>query len=166
MPRTCSVCRNPKLNEINTALLENESYRNIAKRFEASASAVFRHQQEHLPAALLKAKDATEVAQADSLMDKITHLEQEARRLGKKAEDAGDLRGAMGAIHELLRIVELLAKMQKDHPPSKPVEDYDVADWEAAMLRYCQKWNLPLETLKAAALSELDGAPADQEKLN
>ncbi len=38
-------------------------------------------------------------------MDKITQLEQEARRLGKKAEDGGDLRAAM-AVHELVSIVE------------------------------------------------------------
>ena len=50
----------------------------------------------------------------DSLMDKITQLEQEARRLGKKAEDAGDLRAAMAAVRELVRIVELLAKIKGD----------------------------------------------------
>jgi vancomycin resistance protein YoaR len=98
--------------EINAALLGNETYRNIAKRFGASESAVFRHQREHLPAALVKANDAAEVVAADSLMGKITQLEQEARRLGKKAEDAGDYRGAMAAVRELVRIVELLAKLQ------------------------------------------------------
>jgi len=73
---------------------------------------MYRHQQEHLPPALMKTRDATEVVQADSLLAKITQLEMEARRLGKKAEDAGDFRGAMAAVRELVRIVELLAKMQ------------------------------------------------------
>lgn len=45
-------------------------------------------------------------------MGKITQLEEEARRLGKKAEDAGDLRGALAAVRELVRIVELLARIQ------------------------------------------------------
>jgi hypothetical protein len=73
---------------------------------------MFRHRQEHLPRALVKAKDATDVTQADTLLGKITQLEEEARRLGKKAEDDGDLRTAMTAIRELVRIVELLAKIQ------------------------------------------------------
>ena len=60
------------------------------------------------------AKEAGDVIQADSLIDKITQLEREATRLGKKAEDAGDLRGAMAAVRELVRIVELLAKIQGD----------------------------------------------------
>jgi hypothetical protein len=73
---------------------------------------MFRHQQAHLPAALVKATAAAEVVQADSLMDKVGQLEQEARRLGKKAEEAGDLRAALAAVRELVRIVELLAKLQ------------------------------------------------------
>jgi hypothetical protein len=73
---------------------------------------VYRHQQDHLPASLVKAKEATEFVQASTLMGKITQLEMEARRLGGKAEAAGDYRGAMAAVRELVRIVELLAKMQ------------------------------------------------------
>jgi hypothetical protein len=40
--------------------------------------------------------------------------EEEARRLGKKAEDDGDLRTAMTAIRESVRIVELPAKIQTE----------------------------------------------------
>src|SRR5438477_6300327 len=108
MPRICTVCAHQKVSEINAALLRNEAYRNIAKRFGASESAVFRHQREHLPAALVKAKEATDAVQADTLLGKITQLEQEVRRLGGKAEAAGDYRGAMAAVRELVRIVELL----------------------------------------------------------
>jgi hypothetical protein len=94
--RTCTVCKHPSVSEINKSLLRNEAYRGLAKRFGASESAIYRHQQEHLPVALVKAKDAAEVVRADSLFDKIAQLEQEARRLGKKAEEAGDLRVEVG----------------------------------------------------------------------
>jgi hypothetical protein len=112
VPRVCTVCSHERISDINAALLRNEAYRAIAKRFGASESAIYRHQQEHLPKALVKATEASEVAQADTLIGKITQLEQEARRLGKKAEDSGDLRAAMAAVRELVRIVELLAKLQ------------------------------------------------------
>jgi hypothetical protein len=111
MPRTCTICRHPKLNEINEAVVSSVAYRDIAGRYGTSKSALDRHKP-HVSRALMKAKGAAEVVQADSLMDKIAQLEQEARRLGRKAEDAGDLRAAMAAVRELVRIVELLAKLQ------------------------------------------------------
>ena len=51
MPRTCSVCRATRLAEIDAALLSGTAYRTVAKQFEASAPAVFRHRKEHLPLA-------------------------------------------------------------------------------------------------------------------
>jgi hypothetical protein len=114
LPRTCTICVHARLIQINNALLRSEAYRSIAKHFGVSESAVYRHQQ-HLPAAPptpMKQKDVAEFAQADSLLAKIAQLETEARRLGKKAEDAGDLRGAMAAVRELVRIVEILGKLQ------------------------------------------------------
>ena len=50
MPRPCTICSHPKRDEINRALLERLPYRTVAKHFEASPAAVFRHRQ-HLPAA-------------------------------------------------------------------------------------------------------------------
>lgn len=111
MARTCTICQHPKLNEINEALVSGAAYRDIAGSYGTSKSALDRHKP-HVPAALMKAKEAAEMVQADSLWDKIAQLETEARRLGKKAEDAGDLRAAMAAVRELVRIVELLAKIQ------------------------------------------------------
>src|SRR5262249_42674576 len=110
--RACTICSHPRVLEINEALVQREAYRRVSKRFGASESAMFRHQQQHLPATMIDAKDAVEVGQVDSLMEKVRQLELEARRLGKKAEDAGDFRGAMAAVRELVRIVELLAKLQ------------------------------------------------------
>ena len=47
----------------------------------------------------------------DTLMGQVEDLKSMARRLGKKAEDAGDLRGALAAVRELVRIVDLVAKL-------------------------------------------------------
>jgi hypothetical protein len=116
MPRTCTICAHAQRIEIDTALIsagQFGSIRDIATRYGTSKSALDRHKP-HVTDALVKAKAASETAQADTLMDKIAQLEQEARRLGKKAEDAGDIRAAMAAVRELVRIVELLAKIQGD----------------------------------------------------
>ena len=111
--KSCTICKHPNLGEINAAIVSGTTYRDIAGRFGTSKSALERHKS-HVSAALMKAKAAAEIVQGDSLIEKITQLEREARRLGRKAEDAGDLRAAMAAVRDLVRIVELLAKIQGD----------------------------------------------------
>jgi hypothetical protein len=120
MARTCTVCKHPKVSEINEALLGNESYRSIAKRFGASQSAMYRHQREHLPKALVKAKDAAEVLSADNLLARVGELEADARRIAAAAETSGDLKIALGGIREMVRIVELMAKLTGRLDGNKP----------------------------------------------
>ena len=43
MPRTCSVCTAPSRNDVDRALAEGASFRNIARRFGTTASSVYRH---------------------------------------------------------------------------------------------------------------------------
>jgi hypothetical protein len=63
------VCDHPESHSIDETLVTGASYRSVAKRFELSESAVYRHKTEHLPAHLLKAKEAEEAARADDLLD-------------------------------------------------------------------------------------------------
>ena len=72
---------------------------------------MYRHQQEHLPAALVKGKDAEEVAHGDSLLDQVRSLQGKALAILVQAEAAGDLRAALGAVREARGNLELLAKM-------------------------------------------------------
>ena len=57
MPRTCTVCTHQARKDIDKALLDGGPYRGVAERFGASASAVYRHRQDHLPKALVKAAE-------------------------------------------------------------------------------------------------------------
>lgn len=98
--RTCTICKHHKLSEIYEALVSGTVCRDIGGRYGTSKSALDHHKTQ-VSAALVRAKDAADVVRADSLFDKIAQLEQEARRLGKKAEDAGDLRAAMAPVREL-----------------------------------------------------------------
>ncbi len=111
MPRVCSVCGHEKRAEINEALLAGEPYRSIAKRYEASESAVYRHKLEHLPVTLTKAQEAAEVAQADNLLEQVRSLQGRALTILDKAEASGELRTALAAIREARGNLELLAKL-------------------------------------------------------
>ena len=111
MPQVCRVCRLPNRHEAEEAILAGEPFRRIAARFGASATALRRHKEAHLPAKLIKVAESREVDSAESLTDTLQWIEAEARRLGQKAEKAGDTRTALAAIREHLRTIELKAKM-------------------------------------------------------
>src|SRR5215218_3476046 len=78
MPRRCTVCDHPKRHGIDEALVTGAPYRSVAKRFELSESAVYRHKTEHLPAHLSKAREAEEAARADDLLEQVRHLQAHA----------------------------------------------------------------------------------------
>jgi hypothetical protein len=112
VPRTCTVCTHPECAAIDAALVAGEPYRAIARQHGVSRHAITRHKAAHLPVVLVKAQGVAEVTHGDDLLAKMTGLEADAKRIGTEAEKKGDLRTALAAIRELIRIVELLAKVQ------------------------------------------------------
>jgi hypothetical protein len=107
MARTCTVCTHPDRTAIDLALVNGVSGNAVAAKYRVSEDAVVRHRGNHLPAALVQAQAAEDVAQADGLLSQLQQLQSDARRIGRKAEDTGDLRTALAGIRELVRIVEL-----------------------------------------------------------
>jgi len=108
MPRTCTICNHPSREAIEKALLAGDSFRNVAKRFETSTTALYRHKSDHLAASLVKAKDAADLARADSVLAEIraqvqgiTNLYTEAQGILQDARKAKDLPTALKAIREL-----------------------------------------------------------------
>jgi len=100
MGRSCTICSHSDRLEINAALMAGEPYRNVAKRYEASEQAMYRHKVEHVATAVAKATKAREVAQADDLLAQLKGLRNKAVAILLKAEHAGDLRTALLAIRE------------------------------------------------------------------
>lgn len=111
MPRTCTICNHTDRDKMDRALLAGEPYRNIAKQYGTSYTALFRHKQEDIPAALMKAHEAAEVSRADSWLWQLNRLAADARRIQQKAEAAKDYRAALAGVRELTRLVELVAKL-------------------------------------------------------
>ena len=111
MLQRCSICIHENADEINYELLRGTPLRKIAEQYGVSSTALFRHKK-HLPAALIQAKEAEDIAQTDDLLKKIVELCEKAIAIVDKAESAGDLRTALLGIREAKGYVELLAKMQ------------------------------------------------------
>lgn len=119
MPRRCTVCDSPHRDAVDRELVAaTDSLRGIAKRYGVSDSAVFRH-GEHLPADLLKAHEAAEVARADNLLGQVRDLIDQAKEILDEARADGDRRHALQAIDTAGRQLTLLAKLagQLDESP-------------------------------------------------
>jgi len=121
MPRTCTVCGSADRADVDRALLAGEPLRNIAERVSLSVTSLFRHKS-HLSETLKESHKAAEVSRADSLVDQLKQLTEDARRIQKKAEAANDYRSALAAVRELTRLVELAARLTgelNDRPEMK-----------------------------------------------
>jgi hypothetical protein len=54
MPRICTICGQPRRDEVDEALRVGEPLRDIAKRYRTSPAALFRHKKHAIPATLVK----------------------------------------------------------------------------------------------------------------
>jgi tetratricopeptide (TPR) repeat protein len=112
VPRSCTVCSHEARDEIDRALVAGQSSYLLADRYSSlSRPSLERHKGNHLPARMVMAQAAEEVAQADSLLSQVRDLQERALCILDKAEGAGELRIALGAIREARGNLELLAKL-------------------------------------------------------
>ncbi len=130
MPRRCTVCAHPEREAINKALVAGEPYRSVANRYDSlSQAAVQRHEVNHIPATLAKAKEAKEVAHADNLLGQVRALQSKTLSILLRAEGAGDLRTALSAVREARGNVELLAKLSGELDERPVVNVLVSAEW-------------------------------------
>jgi hypothetical protein len=129
MPRTCTICANPKRKEIEQASLAGQPYRDVAKRFAASSDSVYRHLKAHLPARMAKAAERREVAAGESLLktaeeaerkeiaagssliDRLLELNKISRAILADSYKAGDRGTALKAVARLEHQLELEARL-------------------------------------------------------
>ena len=144
MSRKCTICNHPNREEIDRQLISGEPYRSVAKRFEASESAIYRH-IDHIPASMVKAQEADEIARADSLLDLVESLRKKAVRILEEAEKSGDLKTALLGIREARGCLELLAKiaataatLETERQESEPHE-YKLVWSDEIIPIYCKK---------------------------
>ena len=111
MPRACTVCAHPERAAIDRAMVADEAFRHIASRFGTSTTALQRHKSDHLPLRLVQARDAREVTQADSLLDRLLDLGRQTSEFLDEARRAKDHALALKAITRAERQLELQARL-------------------------------------------------------
>ncbi len=130
MPRVCTICTHKNRAKIDQALVTRRPFRDIAGQYGVSKSALVRHHDDHLPAALVKAQDATEAAQADALLAQVVDLRDKALDVLDTAQGSEDLRAAIGAIREARGCVELLAKLAGQLKDAPTVNILVSSEWQ------------------------------------
>ncbi len=114
LPRSCTICTHDEAHAINVALVHRDPYRHVASRYEVSTGALQRHAREHLPELLVKARDAVEVAEADSLLGRVEGLYKRTEAILEAAESNSEWGTALQAIRECRGNLELLGRVTKE----------------------------------------------------
>lgn len=126
----CTICNHSQRVEIDKALVEGETLRNVAKRFDVSYSSVGRHKRNgHIAEQIAKAarkkeikqageiasvveeKERREVADADRLLRVVEGLLAECLRMVKDAQ-VGDEGTKLRAVREARETAKLLLEVQ------------------------------------------------------
>ncbi len=111
MPRTCTICAHSDRANIDRALVEGKTYRDIAARFDTSTSALVRHKESHMPTALVQAKHATDELEAGSLFDRLKAINGETLQILREARESGSPSTALSAVSRIERQLELEGRL-------------------------------------------------------
>jgi hypothetical protein len=106
----CSICNHDRRQEIENALLRGDSHRVIARQFNVSHGAVARHLK-HVSTALIQARKLMEIGAGKSIFLQLRELNLQVEQLKARADRTGDYRGALAALREKTRLVELEARL-------------------------------------------------------
>jgi hypothetical protein len=110
MPRSCTICTHPKLDEIDKALADGVPNRRIASQCDVSEASVRRHKAEHLARALVKAAEKRQEMRGDRLLDQVLDLQTRTLELLAEAERDGDRGTRLGVIREARSNLELIGR--------------------------------------------------------
>jgi hypothetical protein len=111
VPRSCTVCTHPDRAKIDEALVGGVAFPALVAEYRVSKDSLSRHKANHLPAKLVMAQAAEEVAQADDLLGQMRDLHTRTLAVLEAAESTNQHRTALSAIREARSNLELLAKL-------------------------------------------------------
>lgn len=113
MGRPCTICTHTQRDEIDAELLSSgpTRYDALGTRFGVSKDAVFRHKRDHIVKTIVASPRAEEMTRADDLLTRVCQLREKAMAILERAEKAGQLNVALGAIREARECLKLLGRL-------------------------------------------------------
>jgi hypothetical protein len=160
--RVCTLCVHAERHAIDMALVVGEPCRTIASRYGTiGRMAVERHKARHLPVKRVQ-------AEAGDLLSQVRDVQTSALRILLKAEQAGDLRTALGAISQARSSLELLATLTGELDERALINVLVAPEWlriRAVLLtalapcpgrKALQRWREPVVSLASDRAMALD----------
>ncbi len=111
MPRTCTICTHPEVHSIDGTLVAGQSFRNIAEQYGKSATALFRHKSDHLPAVLVTGQAVREEAHALDVVKQLRDINAATLAILEDARDTHQPALALKAVDRVQKQIELQAKL-------------------------------------------------------
>jgi hypothetical protein len=160
VPRECTVCANPDAVLINEAIIGigehgKLSNRAITRQYDLSKDAVRRH-REHIPEMLAHAARAEEVAEADSLLERIEALQSRTLTILEATEETQDHRIALSAIREARNNLELIGEVTKELNRTPTLNLQLNAEWIEIRTEIMQALE-PYSEARGAVLRAIEG---------
>ena len=106
MPRTCTICTHPEVHAIDGALVAGQSFRNIAEQYGTSATALFRHKSDHLPAVIVKGQAVREEAHALDVVKQLRDINAATLAILEDARDTHQSALALKAVDRVQKQIE------------------------------------------------------------
>jgi len=128
MPRHCTICTHPQVNEINRQLIEHiVTYRQIADTFGVSYAALRRHRDEHLTEKAVVARqqneEARDIMQGDTVLDSLLMLKDKALGILQRAEQDEKPGIQLSSIREARACIQVFGDMTLK---LKEIEQHDI----------------------------------------
>ena len=129
MPRTCTICTHPEVHAMDGALVAGQSFRNIAEQYGKSATALFRHKSDHLPAVLVTGQAVREEAHALDVVKQLRDINAATLAILEDARDTHQSALALKAVDRVQKQIELQAKLLGDLQDGQTVNVLVAPEW-------------------------------------
>lgn len=135
--------------------MEGVAFPALVAEHSVSKDALSRHKANHLPAALVQAQEAGDVARADDLLGQVRDLQARTLSILEAAESTRQYRTALSAIREARGNLELLARLLGELDDSPTVNVLIAPTVQVAILEALDP-HPEAKRAVAAALAELE----------
>jgi hypothetical protein len=130
MPRVCTICTHQQRSDIEAALVGGGTFRNIAKRFSVSATALFRHRKEHLPGQLVEAQKQEDLGKALDVVRQLKAINAACLEVLQSSRKAGKDALSLRAVDRIHRQIELQARLLGELQEGPTVNVLVAPEWQ------------------------------------
>lgn len=130
MPRVCTICTHEKRSDIEAALVGGGTFRNTAKRFSVSPTALFRHGRDHLPRRLVEAQKQDDLGQAIDVVRQLRAINAACLEVLQKSRQSGKDSLSLRAVDRIHRQIELQARLLGELQEGPTVNVLVAPEWQ------------------------------------